>query len=131
MDSPFTREEVKKALFSMGPTKAPSLNGFHALFFQKNWELVGSDMTAVCLGVLNGGQSVRVLNVTHVVLIPKIKNPKRVADFRPISLCNVTYKIITKVLANWLKLFLPKIISQEQSTFVLGAINNGYCYSSF
>ena len=50
LDSPFPREEVKKALFGMGPTKAPVPDGFHSLFFQKNWELVGNDLITVCLG---------------------------------------------------------------------------------
>lgn len=95
----------------MGPTKAPGPDGFHALFFQKNWEL---DLFRICLGVLNKGQSVRALKTTHVVLIPKITNPRKVS--------NVTYKVITKVLANRLKVVLPEIISQEQSTSVPGRL---------
>ena len=72
---------ARAALFGMGSTKYPGLDGFHALFFQRNREVDGNDLPEVCLGVLNGRNSVAPLNETHVVLIPKIKNPRRVSDY--------------------------------------------------
>lgn len=62
------------------------------------------------------------VNLTHIALIPKIANPLKVSDFGPISLCNVFYKIISKTLANRLKLFLPDIISENQSAFIQGCL---------
>ncbi|KAL5735902.1 hypothetical protein ACOSQ2_030690 [Xanthoceras sorbifolium] len=118
----FTRAEVRSAVFEMGPNKAPGPDGFHALFFQKFWNVVGEDVSSVCLKVLNGGYSIEEFNTTNVVLIPKVKNPERMTDFRPISLCSVIYKTVSKVMANRLKEILPFIISSEQSAFVPGRL---------
>ncbi|KAK0598373.1 hypothetical protein LWI29_034075 [Acer saccharum] len=116
----FTEDEVKRAIFEMNPSKAPGPDGFQAMFFQKYWKLVGADFSKVCLQVLNGRSSIADFNHTFVALIPKIKNPLSPNDFRPISLCSVTYKAITKVLANRLKGILQNIISPSQSAFVPG-----------
>ena len=62
------------------------------------------------------------INTTHIVLIPKNKNPSRVTDYRQISLCNVLYKLIAKVLANRMKHELNSIISPHQSAFLLGRL---------
>ena len=122
LSSEFTAEEVKVALFQMGPTKAPRSDGMNALFYQKFWHVVGNNVVLAVLDFLNNGNMLPDINHTNIVLIPKVKNPERMSEFRPISLCNVIYKIISKVLANRLKQVLPQIISSTQSAFVLGRL---------
>ena len=69
------------------------------------------------LNVLTSNMSMASLNRTNIALIPKTNNPKKMADFRPISLCNVVYKIISKTIANRFKALLPNIISENQNVF--------------
>ena len=104
-------DEIKAALFQKGSTKASGPDGMNALFHQKIWHIVGDIIVAAIIEFLNNGHMLPVLNHTHIVLIPKIKNLVKMFDFRPISLCNVIYKIIAKVLANWWKQILPHIIA--------------------
>ena len=113
-------EEIKVVLFQMGPTKALGPDGMNVLFYKKIWHIVDNDMTNAILDFLNSGNMVPRFNYTHIVLIPKIKSPQKILDFRPISLCNVIYKIISIVFANRLKQILPQLISPTQSAFVTG-----------
>lgn len=72
------------------------------------------------LKVLNGGDIPVGWNDKLMVLIPKVKNLNRIKNLRPITLCNVVYKLVFKVLANHLKVVLPDLISKNQSAFVSG-----------
>ena len=94
----------------------------NAFFYQKFWHIVGDIVVSAALEFLNFGHMLPALNHTHIVLIPKVKNPVKMSDFRPISLCNVIYKIIAKMLANRLKQNLPQIIVLTQSAFVPGRL---------
>ena len=70
------------------------------------------------LQALNSGIVPESLNSTFISLIPKVKNPKKISEFRPMSLCNVVYKLIAKVVANRLKKLLAKMILDSQSAFL-------------
>ena len=87
-------------------------------FFQKFWHIVGQDVTTAVLSILNYGHMLQKMNYAHIILIPKNNDLKHMSDYRPISLGNVISKIISKVLANCLKLVLPMVISDAQSVFV-------------
>ncbi|KAA3460904.1 reverse transcriptase [Gossypium australe] len=103
LEEVITNEEIKRALFDMVPLKAPGSDGFHALFFQSQWNILGND-----------------LNNTLIVLIPKKECPDDFSQFRPISLCSILYKLVMKVIANRFKLVFPNLISQEQAGFIAG-----------
>lgn len=113
----FMAWEVEVALKHMAPLKAPGPDGMPSLFYQNYWNLVGNDVTKTILSYLNSATILHPLNHTFITLIPKIINPMAVTDYRPISLCNVLYKIFSKVLANRLKKILPSIITKHQSAF--------------
>ena len=115
----FTREEVVMALKQLHPTKSPGLDGMLALFFQKYWSIVGTNVSNMVLNVLNSGMSLSDINRTNIALVPKTNNPQRMSEFRPISLCNVIYKLISKTLTNRLKAILPYIILENQSAFTV------------
>ncbi|KAL9675829.1 hypothetical protein QQ045_004037 [Rhodiola kirilowii] len=106
----------------MAPTKAPDLDGFSALFYQRFWHIVKVIVLRKVMDIFNKGSLEAGMNDTLIVLIPKNKKPKRVEECRPISLCNVIMKIVTKVITNRLKVVMPEIISEAQSAFVPGKL---------
>jgi hypothetical protein len=119
---PCTPEEVSQALQHMGPLKAPGPDGFSADFYQQNWGIVGDEVCRAISKFISIGVMDLEINATHIVLVPKKPKPTSVSDFRPISLCNVIYKLTSKVLANRLKGVLPFIILANQSAFIPGRL---------
>ncbi|CAH9113540.1 unnamed protein product [Cuscuta epithymum] len=115
---PFTAEEVKDAIFSMAPDKAPGPDGFNPAFFQHFWADVGADVSDFVLHTIQSRAFTPGLNDTNISLIPKKDTPELVSDMRPISLCNVIYKIMAKMIANRLKTLLEKTIEETQSAFI-------------
>lgn len=87
------------------------------IFFHKYWSIVGLDVTNMVLNMLNLNMPIAEINKTNISLVPKTNNPTKMIEFRPISLCNVVYKLISKVLANRLKVILPHVITKNQSAF--------------
>lgn len=76
----------------------------------------------VCLEILNEDADLRPLNKTMIALIPKVPNPKYMSEYRPISLCNLGYKIISKTIANRFKKVLDSVISPTQAAFIPGRL---------
>ena len=110
----FRAVEVEKALKQMHPLTAPGLDSMPPLFYHYFWPTVKSIVIHTAFTFLNHGRAPPKFHDSHIVLIPKIKNPEKVIDFRPISLCNVAYKIASKVVANRMKWVLQEIISENQ-----------------
>ena len=113
----FRKEEIVSTLKQIHPRKAPRPDGMSTVFYQKYWGIVGNNVVNMVLNVLNHNLPIGDLNKTNIALVPKTKSPKRMTEFKPISLCNVIYKLISKTLANRLKALLPLLISKNQSAF--------------
>lgn len=85
-----------------------------------SYSYVASSVCRLVLNILQGGDFPKDLNKTFIVLIPKVEAPESAKQYRPISLCNVAYKFITKVIVNRIKPVLPKLISPTQASYVPG-----------
>jgi len=105
-------------MFSIQPDKCPGPDGFNPGFFQQFWSVCNSDIFQECCAWLNNNQFPPSLNSTNIALIPKGNEQKSMKDWRPITLCNVLYKLVAKVFANHLKKILHKCISENESAFV-------------
>jgi hypothetical protein len=132
LEAPFVEDEIQATLSQMAPLKALGPNGFTAKFYQQNWPIVGLEVCKAVLHFFNNAKMDENINVTHIALIPKKKkDPSNVSNFRPISLCNVTYKIISEVLANRLMKVLPQLISENQSAFIPGRLITNNILASY
>ncbi|CAI8584880.1 unnamed protein product [Vicia faba] len=105
--------DIKEALKQMQPLKAPSLNSILTFFYQKYWHIGGKEVESLVLDILNNGKSSESLNKIFIYLILKCKTPRNPIEFRPISLCNVVMKIVTKCLVNRPKSLLPFLVDEE------------------
>jgi hypothetical protein len=107
----FSDKEIGDALFQISPLKAPGKDGFPARFYQRHWGVFKNDIIEAVKEFFKSGIMPEGINYTIIVLIPKKKNPMCLKDFRPISLCNVIYKIVSKCLVNRLRPILQDIIA--------------------
>lgn len=113
-----TEEEIKEVLFRMPSNKAPGPDGYTAEFFKASWGIIGRDFTTAVQLFFNKGFLPKGLNATILALTPKRETTVEVKDYRPVSCCNVLYKVVSKVIANRLKDMLPQCISHNQSAFI-------------
>jgi hypothetical protein len=111
-------EEISQAIWSLGQDKALGPNGFSIHFFKVFWDIIKYDLRQILNYTLKKKKVGRATNLTFLELIPKETNPSNFSRFRPISLCNSTYKVLTKVIANQVKPLLPKLISYNQGGFM-------------
>ncbi|KAL9662278.1 hypothetical protein QQ045_027111 [Rhodiola kirilowii] len=113
-------DEVRLAVTGMNPSSSPGPDGFTGKFFCSCWRIVKDDLMEAVRGFFVGIQIPKLISSAHIIPLPKIKNAVSFDKVRPISLCNFIHKIFSKILNDRLKVYLPKLISNEQSGFVEG-----------
>lgn len=113
-------EEVKQAVWDLHPLKSFRSNGFPRIFYKTYWNIVGLQTTEFVKECLKKQRMPSSMNETFLVLILKVKQPFTVNHYRPISLCNFTYKIISRTLSNRLSPLVNKFISPNQGAFIRG-----------
>lgn len=120
LNRPVTVEEIEEVVKEMQNGKAPSPDGFNVDFFKPCWRIVRQDIVGVVEDSRIFKKVLKVLNESFIALIPKQEKATSPHRFWPIALCNVIYKIISKVIANLLKPLLPTLVSDEQMGYVEG-----------
>jgi hypothetical protein len=113
-----SEEEIIKAVWEMDPDKAPGPDGFPIRFYRHFWAIIKRDLKKMLNYTLQKQKLGGATNSTFLALIPKETNPSNFSHFRPISLCNSSYKILTKIIGNRLKPFLSKLITENQGGFL-------------
>lgn len=91
--------KINEALFCMGSLKSPSPDGFPPLFYKHYWSIVHKEVNEAVKSFFTSGSLVQKLNHTHIALIPKVDGTTSINQFRPISLCTMAFKVISKILA--------------------------------
>ncbi|XP_048617726.1 uncharacterized protein LOC125589247 [Brassica napus] len=119
---PISEAEIRNVLFSMPSSKAPGPDGFPADFYRASWDIIKKDFIIAVHFFFMFGFLPRGVNATILTLIPKHGDAREIKDYRPISCCNILYKVISKILANRLKVLLPELIEPNQCAFVKGRL---------
>ncbi|KAL0423233.1 UNVERIFIED_CONTAM: Retrovirus-related Pol polyprotein from type-2 retrotransposable element R2DM [Sesamum radiatum] len=119
---PVTMDDVKNAMFDIEEDKAPGPDGFSSGFYKAVWPIVGEEVSKAILDFFTTGRLLKQVNATLLTLIPKVRSPHSADDFRPISCCNVIYKVITKILVCRIREILDLLISPSQNAFVPGRL---------
>lgn len=111
---PFSSEEVKAAIFSMNLDKELGPDSMNLKFSQHFWPVIRDDVFQFITEYLGNNSFPLGFGDANIVLLPKKHTPEAVADLRPIALCNTSYKIFAKMLANKMKGLLKDIILDTQ-----------------
>lgn len=113
-------EEIRHAVFDLGAFKAPGPDGIQAFFYHEMLPVIGDSVCEMVGGILHDPLLIADINETNIALIPKADQPETLREFRPISLYNVSYKIITKIISRRLRSIMGKMVGDHQCSFILG-----------
>lgn len=114
--------EIKDAVFGIDGNSCARPDGFSSLFYQYYWDFVCEDVYAAVLDFFGGAHMARSFTTITIILLTKKVNPLSWTDYRPISLFNVTNKVISKNLTARLAPLLPLVLAPNQSGFVQGRL---------
>lgn len=117
-----TPAEITTTIFSLPRNKAPGPDGFTVDFFITSWGTVGQSLIEAVVEFFKTGKLLKQVNATILALIPKTVSADRLGDFRPISCCNTIYKVISRILAKRLKLFMDSAVQRNQVAFIKGRL---------
>ena len=122
MVTPFSEEEIKRSVDALPGDKSPRPDGFPLCFFKHFWQTLKPDILEMFDKFFQTSDinTLKCINQTFLTLIPKKSHVERVQDFRPISLLNSSYKIISKCLANRLSPILNELLDESQSAVLPG-----------
>lgn len=115
-------KEIRDAVFSLPGSSSPGPDGFSGDFFTHCWDIIHEDVVKAVQSFYCGWGMPQGVTSTLLCLLPKVQKPIGFADFRPVSLCNFSYKIVSKIMCDRLGALLPSLISKEQSGFVSGRL---------
>ena len=96
----------------------PISDGFNSKFYKLHWEKLNELIVTSMQQTFESGKIINEINHSVISLIPKVKTPKDMSDYRPISCCNTIYKILSKILCNRMKLVINDLISENQFAFL-------------
>jgi hypothetical protein len=115
---PFSKEEIDRIIKDLPSGKSPGPYGFNTDFMKKCWGVISTDFYELCSAFYNNNICVQSIHGSYIGLVPKVDNPSKVGDFRPISLLNSSIKMITKILANRLLGVIMRMIHPNQYGFI-------------
>jgi hypothetical protein len=117
---PFTTEEIDGVVRNLKSDKSPGPGGFNTDFMKKCWKVIKSDFYDLCLRFYDHDICLQSINGSYITFIPKIDNPAKVGEFRPISLLNNLVKLLTKLMANRLQKVILREVHENQYGFIKG-----------
>lgn len=120
LTKPISYGEILSTIKLMAKGKSSGRDGLNVEFYLFHWDIIKAPLFKAISHFFLTPSLPKSWGKTFTILIPKSDNPKTVMDFRPITLCNVSYKIISKILTNRLKLVMHKLVGKEQSAFLAG-----------